>query len=79
MITNREHYQNTPLCEVESAYMDSFNKGYNKGFAAWLDFGYYKPETRMCGGKLMLEGRVYKGRLYTKDEFAEYARLGMLP
>ena len=80
METNREHYKDTPLWEVEAAYRESWCKGFNKGFFAWLDFPYYQKDLWYERGRLLfVNGKEYKGRLYTKDEFAEYKKQGMLP
>lgn len=79
MQTNREHFKNTPLREVESAYMDSWRKGFNKGFSSWLVFPYYEKQMHTENGRLMMKGKEHKGHLYTNEEYAEYARLGMLP
>ena len=79
METNREHYKHTPLCDVETAYRESWCKGFNKGFFAWLDFPYYKKEFRNEHGRLLfVNGKEYKGRFYTNEEFAEYKRQGMI-
>ena len=77
-ITNREHFKDTPLRDVESAFGDAREKGFNKGFESWLSFPYYKPEMHMVDGKMMLKGKEYKGYFYTNEEFAEYKRQGMI-
>ena len=80
METNREHFRHTPLSEVEVAYRESWCKGFDKGFFAWLDFPYYQKVLRNVSGKLLfVNGKEHKGRLYTNEEFSEYDKQGMLP
>lgn len=75
-ITNREHFKDTPLRDVESAFGVAREKGFNKGFESWLSFPYYEPEM-YCEGE-MFKGKEYKGHFYTNEEFAEYRRQGMI-
>ena len=77
-ITNREHYKDTSLRDVEFAFGIAREKGFNKGFESWLSFPYYEPEMYMEGGMLMMKGKEYKGYFYTNEEFAEYQRQGMI-
>ena len=77
-ITNREHFKDTPLRDVEYAFGVAREKGFNKGFESWLSFPYFEREMYCKEGRLMFKGKEYKGHFYTNEEFAEYQRQGMI-
>ena len=68
--TNREHFKDTPLRDVEYAFGVAREKGFNKGFESWLSFPYYEREMYCKEGRLMFKGKEYNVRFRCKNALA---------